>query len=174
MPPKIDPNAEFDLFLRVKGGVALPAQSIAPKVGPFGLNPKMVGDKIQQETGAQGFKGIRVSIKLHVKQRQPTVFVLPSSSTLIIKALNEGPRTEPKGTAHTHTGTLSFEAVVDIAKQLRYKSYASTFTGSVREILGTCQSIGCKVNYQGQAYNPHELSEKVAEGEIEVGEYEAK
>ena len=47
MPPKIDPNAEFDLYLRVKGGVPLPAQSIAPKVGPFGLNPKMVGDKIQ-------------------------------------------------------------------------------------------------------------------------------
>ena len=51
MPPKVDPNAEFDLYLRVKGGVALPAQSIAPKVGPYGLNPKMVGDKIQQETG---------------------------------------------------------------------------------------------------------------------------
>ncbi|KAH0577191.1 Ribosomal protein L12 [Spironucleus salmonicida] len=173
MPPKVDPNGEFDLYLRVKGGVALPAQSIAPKVGPYGLNPKMVGDKIMQETAAQGYKGIKVSIRLHSKQRQPTVFILPSSSTLIIKALKEGPRSEPKGTAHTHEGTIPFESIIDIAKQLRFKSYSQELSGTVREILGTCHSIGCNVNYNNSVMHPHDLIEKIQDGEVDVPQYDA-
>ena len=50
MPPKVDPNSEFDIFLRVRGGIVLPAQTIAPKVGPYGLPPKVVGDKILEAT----------------------------------------------------------------------------------------------------------------------------
>ena len=67
MPPKVDPNSEFDIFLRVKGGVVLPAQSIAPKVGPYGMPPKVVGDKILEAT--QAYKNIRVNIRVHSKAR---------------------------------------------------------------------------------------------------------
>lgn len=155
MPPKVDPNSEFDIYLRVKGGVVLPAQSIAPKVGPYGLPPKLVGDKILE--GTKDYKGIKVSIKLHCKQRQPTVIILPCASTQIIKALNEGPRTAPKGTAIQHNGTLPFDSVVAIAKSLRFKSYSKRFAGTVCEILGTCQSIGCSVNYKGTTYKAHDL-----------------
>lgn len=138
MPPKVDPNSEFDLYLRVRGGVNLPAQSIAPKVGPYGLPPKMVSDKILEATKAQGYNGIRVSIKLHSKQRQPTIFVLPSASSFIIKALNEPPRSIPKGQQLVHQSTLPFDQVLAVAKQLRFKSYAVQFAGTVCEILGTC------------------------------------
>ena len=170
MPPKVDPNSEFDIYLRIRGGVVLPAQTIAPKVGPYGLPPKMVGDKILEATGA--YKGVKVSIKLHSKARQPTIFILPTASSQIIKALGEGARSIPKGQPLKHSGAISFENVIAIGKSLRFKSYAVKFAGTVCEILGTCQSIGCSVNYKGQTYSPAEVIEKIHNDEIEIEDFE--
>lgn len=169
MPPKADPNAELILYMRVKGGINLPITAIAPKIGPYGLPPKIVADKIFEATSA--YKGVRVTIKLHSKNRQPTISIVPSASTLVLKALNEGPRTAPKGTAITHSGSLSYEQVVSIAKEMRGRSYAVDFAGTVREILGTAHSIGCNVVYEGTSYRPHDLIEKIKQGEIEIESY---
>lgn len=170
MPPKVDPNSEFDIYLRVRGGVVLPAQTIAPKVGPYGLPPKVVGDKILAATSA--YKGVKVSVKLHCKQRQPTVFILPTASSEIIKNLNEGARSIPKGEVLVHSGAITFENVIAIAKELRFKSLSKKFSGTVCEILGTCQSIGCSVKYQGNNIKPHDLIEKIHDGEVEIEDYE--
>lgn len=169
MPPKGDPNAEIILYMRVKGGINLPITALAPKVGPYGLPPKIVADKVFEAT--QAYKGCRVTVKVHSKNRQPTIFVMPCASTLIIKALGEGPRTIPKGQALVHSGSISYDQIVSIAKQLRDKSYAVDFAGTVCEVLGTARSIGCRVDYQGTSYAPQELIEKIHEGEIEVEEY---
>ncbi|CAL5983058.1 Ribosomal_protein L12 [Hexamita inflata] len=169
MPPKVDPNSEFDIYLRVRGGVVLPAQTIAPKVGPYGLPPKMVGDKIMEATTA--YKGVKVSVKLHSKARQPTVFILPTASSQVIKALAEGGRSVPKGQPVIHSGTITFENVIAIAKSLRFKSYANHFSGSVCEILGTCASVGCNVSYNSQVMKPAEAIEMIHNGEIKVENY---
>lgn len=45
MPPKADPNAVVEIFLRVTGGEVGAASSLAPKIGPLGLSPKKIGER---------------------------------------------------------------------------------------------------------------------------------
>lgn len=45
------------------------ASSLAPKIGPLGLSPKKVGEDIAKET-ARDWKGLRVTVKLTVQNRQ--------------------------------------------------------------------------------------------------------
>jgi large subunit ribosomal protein L12e len=52
--------------------------------------------------------------------------------------------------------------VVAIAKKIQPKSMAKDFPGTVREILGTCVSVGCKVDGD----DPRNIIAKVKSGEI--------
>jgi len=56
--------------------------------------------------------------------------------------------------------------VIDIARQMRERSNARTLAGTVKEILGTANSVGCKVNKM----KPTEVQEKISSGEIEIPE----
>jgi large subunit ribosomal protein L12e len=54
--------------------------------------------------------------------------------------------------------------VYEIARKLKHKSYAKEFSGNVKEILGTCFSVGCTVD--GQA--PMDLISQINDGSLEV------
>jgi ribosomal protein L11 len=51
------------------------ASSLAPKIGPLGLSPKKVGEDIAKET-ARDWKGLRVTVKLTVQNRQVRHWVM--------------------------------------------------------------------------------------------------
>lgn len=68
--------------------------SLAPKIGPLGLSPKKVGDDIAKATS--DWKGLRITCKLTVQNRQATIEVVPSASSLVIRALKEPPRDRKK------------------------------------------------------------------------------
>ena len=70
------------------------ASFIAPKIGPLGLSPKKVGEDIMK--GTKDWKGLRVTIQLTIQNRQAQVSVVPSASSLVIKALKEPPRDRKK------------------------------------------------------------------------------
>lgn len=53
-----------------------------------------------------------------------------------------------------------------MAKILRERSYANKLSGTVKEVLGTCYSVGCTVNGE----HPSTIIEKIDNGEIEVPE----
>lgn len=59
-----------------------------------------------------------------------------------------------------HSGNMSLQDVIGIARIMRPRSMSRDMTGTVREILGTCQSVGCTVD--GEA--PHDLIEKARAG----------
>ena len=104
MPPKFDPNATLEIFMRATGGEVGAAYSLAPKIGPLGLSPKKVGEDIAKET-AKDWKGLRVTVKLTVQNRQAKVSVVPTASALVIKALKEPFQDRKKVKGITHTGT---------------------------------------------------------------------
>lgn len=107
---------------------------------------------------------MRVTVKLIVQNRQAKIEVLPSASSLVIKALKEPPRDRKKEKNIKHSGNLTLDDIVGVARKMRNKSYAKTLSGTVREILGTAQSVGCTV--EGQP--PHDIIDKIIFGEIEV------
>ena len=80
--------------LRAVGGEVAATSSLAPKVGPLGLSPKKIGDDIAKAT--QDWKGLKITVRLTIQNRQAKVDVVPSAAALIIKALKEPPRDRKK------------------------------------------------------------------------------
>ena len=76
--------------MKVVGGEVTSAAALAPKCGPIGLPPKKVGEDIQNATSK--WKVVKIEIEIMVKNRQCTVKVLPTASSLVIEALKEGGR----------------------------------------------------------------------------------
>lgn len=62
-------SAVVEVIVRVTGGEVGAASSLAPKIGPLGLSPKKIGEDIAKET-AKDWKGLRVTVKLTVQNRQ--------------------------------------------------------------------------------------------------------
>eukprot|EP00756_Hemistasia_phaeocysticola_P028353 Hpha_TRINITY_DN16171_c3_g14::TRINITY_DN16171_c3_g14_i1::g.7686::m.7686/K02870/RP-L12e, RPL12; large subunit ribosomal protein L12e len=164
MPPKFDPNEEKIVILRAVGGEMAATASLAPKVGPLGLAAKKVGDDIMKNT--KEWKGLKITVKLTVKNRQAAVSVVPSASSLLIKALKEPPRDRKKVKNVKHSGNIPFDEIIKIARIMRPRSMARKLEGCVKEILGTALSVGCTVDGD----SPSTIQQEIDDGEREVPE----
>ena len=120
-----------------------PASTLAPKIGPLGLSPKKVGDDIKAAT--LEWRGIKVMIELVIQNRVAQVVLIPYAPALVIKALGEPARDRKKTKNVKHTGSITWEQVRSIAKTMQFKSCAKNFEGVLREIVGTCSSVGCLI-----------------------------
>eukprot|EP00457_Paulinella_chromatophora_P018071 gb/GEZN01019276.1/.p1 GENE.gb/GEZN01019276.1/~~gb/GEZN01019276.1/.p1 ORF type:complete len:163 (+),score=29.17 gb/GEZN01019276.1/:86-574(+) len=150
--------------IRCVGGVAAGGATLAPRLGPLGLSAKKVGDDIAKET--MPYKGLKVTVKLTIQNRQAAIEVVPTAAMLLIQSLNEPERDRKKEKNIKHNGNISMEQVYKIARQLRPRSRAVFFKGTVCEMLGTCVSIGCTVNDT----DPKTLIENIQSGELVVPE----
>merc|ERR1719469_363287 len=92
------------------------------------------------------WKGIRITIKLAIQNRQAKCEVMPNATSLVIKQLKEPVRDRKKVKNIKHSGNLTKEQLFDIVRQMRYKSLAKEFKGTVKEVLGTCNAVGCTVD----------------------------
>ena len=162
MPPKFDPTEVKLVYLRCVGGEVGATSSLAPKIGPLGLSPKKVGDDIAK--GTADWKGLKITVQLKIQNRQATISVVPSAASLIIKALKEPPRDRKKQKNIKHSGNISFDDVVSIARQMRPRSMAKALSGTVKEVLGTAQSVGCTIDGKP----PHDVIDEINDGSIEV------
>ena len=173
--------------LRATGGEVGASSALAPKIGPLGLSPKKVGEDIAKATGdwvcpidvvIKGQseaaitkdmvciqKGLRVTVQLTIQNRQAAVSVVPSASSLVIRALKEPPRDRKKEKNIKHTKSIPLDEIITIAKTMRdaEKSLAKELKGTVKEILGTAFSVGCQVDGK----SPKEISDDIDSGEIE-------
>jgi len=164
MPPKFDPTEIKYVYLRCVGGEVGATSSLAPKIGPLGLSPKKVGDDIAK--GTADWKGLKITVQLKIQNRQATISVVPSAASLIIKALKEPPRDRKKQKNIKHSGNISFDDVIAIARQMRPRSMAKQLSGTVKEILGTSQSVGCTIDGKF----PHDVIDEINDGSVEVPE----
>merc|ERR1712216_394384 len=121
------PSAVCIIFMRVTGGEVGSASSLAPKIGPLGLSPKKIGEDIANHT-QKDWKGLRVTVKLTVQNRQAQVEVVPAASSLIIKALKEPPRDRKKNKNIKHEGDVKLDDILSIAKLMHVRSCASNIS----------------------------------------------
>jgi large subunit ribosomal protein L12e len=129
----------------------------------LGLNPKKVGEDIQKAT--LDWKGLKVTVKLVIQNRQAAVELVPSSSSMVIRELKEPVRDRKKGPKNVkHNGNLTIDQVIAVAKVMRPRSMSRKFAGTVKEILGTCHSVGCTVNDQP----PKEICRQIDAGELDI------
>ena len=149
------------IYLRAVGGEVGAASSLAPKVGPLGLSPKKVGDDIAKATG--DWKGLKVTVQLRVQNRQAQCSVVPSAAALIIKALKEPPRDRKKVKNIKHSGNITMDDIIEAARVMRPRSMSREFSGCMKEILGTAQSVGCTVDGE----DPHDIIDGINDGSVE-------
>lgn len=79
---------------------------------------------------------------------------------------SEPPRDRKKEKNIKHSGNITFDEVVEIARTMRSKSLAKNLANGAKEILGTAQSVGCTVDGQP----PHDIIDAINSGELEVPE----
>ncbi|RLI19194.1 50S ribosomal protein L11 [Candidatus Bathyarchaeota archaeon] len=129
----------------VTGGEATGGPPIGPAIGPLGIYVMMVVNKINEATAA--YKGVKVPVEVTVDTDTKEFTVkLGSLSTYAhitqILGLSKG-SPDPK---REFVGNLTFDQVVEIAKKKWDDLLASTLKGAVKEILGSCLSMGITVD----------------------------
>merc|ERR1712187_1008563 len=95
--------------------------------------------------GTSAWKGIRVAVRLTIQNRAAKVDVEPNATSLVIKQLKEPLRDRKKTKNIKHSGNLTKAQLFEIVRQMRYKSLAKEFKGTDKEVLGTCNAVGCTV-----------------------------
>ncbi len=65
-----------------------------------------------------------------------------------------------------HNGNITFNDIINIAKAMKDRSMARKLEGTVKEVLGTAQSIGCTIDGK----NPHDIIDSINDGEIDIPE----
>jgi large subunit ribosomal protein L12e len=93
-----------------------------------------------------------------------TIEILPSTACMVIKALKEPARDRKKEKNIKHHGNLALETVIDIARKIRHKSLARDLSGTVKEVLGTCNSMGCSID----GVPAKAMTAKIASGEVSI------
>lgn len=153
-----------EVVVLVPGGKATPGPPLGPAIGPLGLNVKQVVDRINEAT--KEYDGLNVPVKIIVKEdRTFEIKVgIPPVSALIKRELKieKGSSTPQKD----FVGNLSFEKVLKIAKLKKEQSLSYNLKGVVKEVLGTCVSMGIKVDGKP----PKEVLAEIEEGKIQIPE----
>eukprot|EP01092_Planopodium_desertum_P009088 TRINITY_DN38757_c0_g1_i1.p2 TRINITY_DN38757_c0_g1~~TRINITY_DN38757_c0_g1_i1.p2 ORF type:complete len:187 (+),score=72.18 TRINITY_DN38757_c0_g1_i1:63-623(+) len=167
-----------EVCMRVVGGSADATATLGPKLGPLGLSAKKVGTDIA--TATKKYTGLKVTVKLIVQNRNARVEVVPTASTLVIESLNEPVRDRKKEKAgkggkkdagadeparvYYHNGNTTLDKILGIARTLRAKSMAKDFKGTVKEVLGTADSVGCTVENK----KPRDIIKAINDGTIDI------
>ena len=63
-----------------------------------------------------------------------------------------------------HNGNITMDQVIDIARTMRPRSMSRELSGTVKEILGTAQSVGCTVD----GSHPHDKIDEVNDGSLTI------
>jgi large subunit ribosomal protein L12e len=155
-------SSEVVIRVRVWGGESGVTAKLAPRLGPLGVNSGQVGQQVAKAT--EPYKGFRVSVQLSIVDRQATISILPTTSTLIIQALKEPHRDRKKQKNARHTGSLSLDTFIDIARQMRPKSMSKSLVGTVKEVLGTAQAMGALCDGQPAKL----IQRRITSGEIAI------
>ena len=142
----------------IEGGKASGGPPIGPSLGPLGLNVMQVVNKINELT--KEFSGMRVPVKVVVdidtKEFEVTVGT-PTTAALIIREVKA-----EKGSGAPHEkkiGNITIEQAIKIAQIKRPQLSAKTLKGAVKEILGTCLSMGVTVEGKDPRVVQRELDE---------------
>ncbi|ODS38249.1 MAG: 50S ribosomal protein L11 [Candidatus Altiarchaeales archaeon WOR_SM1_79] len=150
------------LEVLVEGGKASTGPPVGPALGPLGLNIMQVVKEINEKTKA--FEGMKVPVKLTIdtttKKYEISVGT-PPTSALILKEL--GIEKGGKDQRSEKVGNLMVEQAKKIALIKRDSVLGSNLKEKVKEIVGTCISMGITV----EGKDPREVQREINDGKYD-------
>lgn len=143
----------------VAGGQATAGPPLGPALGPLGVNVLSIVNKINEVT--KDYAGMKVPVKVIVDQETKEFEVTvgtPTTSALIVSELKIE---KGSGTPNTQkVGNLTLAQAVRIAKMKQVELLAPTLKLAVKEVIGSCVSIGVTVEDK----DPREVQKEIDEG----------
>lgn len=127
----------------VAGGKASAGPPLGPALGPLGVNVAAVVSKINEMT--KDMNGMQVPVKIKVRSRTDFDVEVgtPPTSALILK---EAGVEKGSGDKSTLVGEITMEQVIRIAEIKRKNLLSKDLKKAASEIVGTCGSLGIKVD----------------------------
>jgi len=143
----------------VAGGQATAGPPLGPALGPLGVNVLAIVNKINEVT--KDYAGMKVPVKVIVDTETKEFEVAvgtPTTSALIVSELKiEKGSGSPKA---QKVGNLSMEQVVRIARMKQAELLSPNLKAAVKEVLGSCVSMGVTV----EGKDSKEVQKEIDEG----------
>ena len=143
----------------VTGGEASAGPPLGPAMGPMGVNIMPVIEAINEKT--KEFKGMKIPVTVSVdsdtKEWEIEVGI-PSASALLLKEAGIQKGSSTSGTEWA--GDITADSIVKVANVKLETSYASSLKSVAKQIVGTCVSLGIKI----EGKTPKEFTAEINEG----------
>ncbi|MFH1649500.1 MAG: 50S ribosomal protein L11 [Candidatus Woesearchaeota archaeon] len=161
----------------IEGGKATAAPPLGPALGPLGVNIGKVVADINTKTAS--FKGMQVPVKVTVqddKSYEITVGTPPASALIKQEAKIQKGSGKPQA---DHVADLRIENIIKIAKMKEDDLLGKSMKEKVKEIIGTCNSMGVMVEGKHAQDALRELEKgsfdkEIASGKTEISAEELK
>lgn len=143
----------------VTGGAASAGPPLGPALGPLGVNIMEIIKAINEKT--KDFEGMKVPVTVSVfpdTKKWEIEIGIPSAAALLLKEAGIQKGTGTSGT--TWVGDITMDSVIKVANTKLEKSYASSLKSVAKTIIGTCLSLGIKV----EGKSPKEITAEINEG----------
>ena len=144
----------------VTGGKANAGPPLGPALAPMGLNVMAIVNDINEKT--KEYPGIRVPVKINVQVESKTFTIevgIPTSSALLAK---EAGIEKGSGVPNSEkVGNITMDQLVKIANIKIEQSYATSIKSAIKELLGSCVSMGLTIENK----NPDEILKEVNDGQ---------
>jgi len=135
---------EKTLNFIVLGGKATGGPPIGPALGPLGVNIMSIVNKINEETAEYDGLPVPVDVILDTDTKAFTIKVgMLTTFALITQSLGIS---KGSGTPNTnYVGDMTMEQVISVANKKRQGLFAASLMTAVKEIVGSCQSMGVTI-----------------------------
>lgn len=162
----------------IEGGKASAAPPLGPALGPLGVNIGQVVAEINKQTA--DFKGMKVPVKVTVdtdtKEFSISIGTPPAAQLIKTEAGIEKASGRP---STEHVADLAIEQVIKIAKMKQSSLLGKDLKSQVKEIIGTCNAMGVKVEGKHAAetiarVNAGEFDKEILSGKTELSIEEKK
>lgn len=140
-------------------------------MGPLGVNVLAIVNEINRVTG--DFKGMKVPVKIEVDTETKRFSVSVGTPTAAALLVKEAGIAKGSGKPNLElVGNVTFDKVLGIAKAKIGGSYAKNIKSSVKEVVGTCVSMGVKV----EETDPRQFMKQIEEGKWDkaISAFESK
>ena len=151
--------AEVMISGMIEGGKASGGPPFGPALGPLGVPVNNIIAEINNKT--KQFEGIKIPVKVFVNPETKDFRVevgSPPTSALILKELGVASGAKTK---EETVGNLSLDQVRKIAKSKEASIYGKSEAAKVKQVLGTCKSMGVKC----ENADPREIIKRLNSGE---------
>ena len=149
---------KITIQVMVEGGKASAGPPLGPALGPMGVNVNNVIAAINKETS--GFAGLTVPVKVNIDKDTKEFEIevgSPPVSALIKKEAGVKTGAKAKG---EKVGNITLKQAMAIAKSKAPGNISKDLKAGVKQVLGTCVSMG--ITCEGK--DPKEVIKEINEG----------